>query len=92
MLGISSSASHRGTDPRIGSSFSSDAEADLLAMANSLAVPECFPEVFMGDNGDDYVRCSMCGYGGCDVRVSGCGCTLHAVSEVARTCKILLSN
>lgn len=33
-------------------------------------------------NGDEYVRCSRCGYGGCDVRVSGCGCTLHAVSFV----------
>jgi hypothetical protein len=30
-------------------------------------------------NGDEYVRCNGCGYGGCDVRVSGCGCTLHAV-------------
>lgn len=29
-------------------------------------------------NGDEYVRCLACGYGGCDVRVSGCGCTLHA--------------
>lgn len=29
-------------------------------------------------NGDEYVRCLGCGYGGCDVRVSGCGCTLHA--------------
>jgi hypothetical protein len=28
---------------------------------------------------DEYVRCSRCGYGGCDVRVSSCGCTLHAV-------------
>ena len=31
-------------------------------------------------NGDEYVRCNRCGHGGCDVRVSGCGCTLHAVS------------
>ncbi|CAB9518905.1 phosphotransferase system component [Seminavis robusta] len=29
-------------------------------------------------NGDEYVRCLTCGYGGCDIRVSGCGCTLHA--------------
>lgn len=29
-------------------------------------------------NGDEYVRCNRCGYGGCDVRVGGCGCTLHA--------------
>lgn len=33
-------------------------------------------------NGDEYVRCLACGYGGCDVRVSGCGCTLHAVSLI----------
>ena len=32
-------------------------------------------------DGDEYVRCNSCGYGGCDVRVSGCGCTLHAVSD-----------
>ena len=32
-------------------------------------------------NGDEYVRCNRCGYGGCDVRVSGCGCTMHAVSS-----------
>lgn len=30
-------------------------------------------------DGDEYVRCSKCGHGGCDVRVSSCGCTLHAV-------------
>ncbi|KAL7556839.1 hypothetical protein ACA910_016313 [Epithemia clementina (nom. ined.)] len=29
-------------------------------------------------DGDEYVRCNKCGYGGCDVRVAGCGCTLHA--------------
>lgn len=31
-------------------------------------------------DGDEYVRCTRCSYGGCDLRVSGCGCTLHAVS------------
>ena len=34
-------------------------------------------------NGDEYVRCNKCGFGGCDVRVAGCGCTLHAVSFVS---------
>lgn len=29
--------------------------------------------------GDEYVRCNRCGFGGCDIRVSTCGCTLHAV-------------
>lgn len=33
-------------------------------------------------DGDEYVRCTKCGYGGCDARVTGCGCTLHAVSCV----------
>ena len=39
-------------------------------------------DVFRSDeiDGDEYARCSRCGYGGCDVRVSGCSCTLHAVS------------
>lgn len=36
-------------------------------------------DAFGSINGDEYVRCSRCGYGGCDVRVVGCGCTLHAV-------------
>jgi len=29
-------------------------------------------------HGDEYVRCNRCDYGGCDVRVQGCGCTLHS--------------
>lgn len=29
-------------------------------------------------NGDEYVRCGACGYAGCDLRIVGCGCTLHA--------------
>jgi len=31
-----------------------------------------------GVNGDEYVKCGMCGFGGCDLRIVGCGCTLHA--------------
>jgi hypothetical protein len=31
-------------------------------------------------DGDEYVRCSKCGYGGCDVRISSCGCVAHSVS------------
>jgi hypothetical protein len=30
------------------------------------------------NGGDEYVRCNRCGYGGCDLRLSGCGCTMHA--------------
>ena len=33
-------------------------------------------------DGDEYVRCSKCDYGGCDLRISPCGCTLHAVRRV----------
>lgn len=29
-------------------------------------------------HGDEYVRCGVCGFGGCDLRIVGCGCTLHA--------------
>ena len=29
-------------------------------------------------NSDEYARCNRCGYGGCDVRFIGCGCTMHA--------------
>ena len=34
------------------------------------------------DGGDEYVRCNKCGFGGCDVRVAPCGCTLHAVRRL----------
>lgn len=40
--------------------------------------PAAFASITM--DGDEYVRCSKCGYGGCDVRISVCGCTLHSVS------------
>jgi len=49
-----------------------DADVGVMA-ANPAAV---FGNIAM--NGDEYVRCNRCGYGGCDVRVQGCGCTLHA--------------
>jgi hypothetical protein len=28
-------------------------------------------------HGDEFSRCARCAYGGCDVKVSGCGCTFH---------------
>lgn len=39
---------------------------------------EAFVESIAMD-GDEYVRCNRCGYGGCDIRVANCGCTAHAV-------------
>jgi hypothetical protein len=36
-------------------------------------------------DGDEYVRCSKCGYGGCDVRISSCGCVAHSVSFSTET-------
>lgn len=52
-------------------------DADVGVMApNPAAV---FGNIAM--NGDEYVRCNRCGFGGCDVRVQGCGCTLHAVGS-----------
>lgn len=41
-------------------------------------------EAFVGSiamDGDEYVRCGQCGFGGCDLRVSPCGCTSHAVRD-----------
>jgi len=29
-------------------------------------------------HGDEFSRCARCAFGGCDVKVSGCGCTFHA--------------
>jgi hypothetical protein len=46
------------------------------------------PAVLFGNtvtNSDEYARCNRCGYGGCDVRFVGCGCTMHA------RCMVLLS-
>lgn len=46
------------------------------------------PGVLFGNtamNSDEYARCNRCGYGGCDVRFVGCGCTMHA------RCMVLLS-
>ena len=45
------------------------------------SVPSSAASVFgtIAMDGDEYVRCVHCGFGGCDVRVAGCGCTLHAV-------------
>mmetsp|Transcript_30774 Transcript_30774/g.35095 ORF Transcript_30774/g.35095 Transcript_30774/m.35095 type:complete len:735 (-) Transcript_30774:232-2436(-) len=44
------------------------------------AIPPSTAAIFgcMLVNGDEYVRCTRCSFGGCDVRVEGCGCTLHA--------------
>jgi hypothetical protein len=50
--------------------------------------PAAFGSIAM--DGDEYVRCSRCGFGGCDVRVSGCGCTVHAVSVFAQAEKLRL--
>ncbi|KAG7351645.1 hypothetical protein IV203_007693 [Nitzschia inconspicua] len=54
-----------------------DALDDDLGAAGLVSNPFLmFGHVAM--SGDEYVRCSRCGFGGCDLRVSGCGCTLHA--------------
>lgn len=51
-------------------------DVDIAGLTSNAAA--VFGSIAM--NGDEYVRCNRCGYGGCDVRVSGCGCTMHAVS------------
>ena len=46
-------------------------------------IPSNATDVFgnIAMNGDEYVRCVRCSYGGCDLRVAGCGCTLHSVGD-----------
>jgi hypothetical protein len=46
-------------------------------------IPSNATDVFgnIAMNGDEYVRCVRCSYGGCDLRVAGCGCTLHSVCD-----------
>jgi hypothetical protein len=61
------------------------AELSVVYMASSMQPFESVmaPASLMGcllANGDEYVRCSRCLFGGCDVRVEGCGCTMHVVS------------
>ena len=53
-------------------------DVDISGIPSSAAA--VFGSIAM--NGDEYVRCNRCGFGGCDVRVAGCGCTMHAVSLV----------
>jgi hypothetical protein len=50
---------------------------DMMAFS----VPAAFGSILM--DGDEYVRCRHCGYGGCDLRIQ-CenGCTCHAVGFV----------
>ena len=71
----------------------------LFAMASSLGtfdlglgnIPQAaFSSLAM--DGDEYVRCAKCGFGGCDVRVSGCGCTVHAVSGSSGKIRRVLSS
>ena len=57
-------------------------DADIGIMARNPAA--VFGNIAI--NGDEYVRCNRCGYGGCDVRVQGCGCTLHAVGSSMAFC------
>ena len=46
-------------------------------------IPAAFGSILM--DGDEYVRCRHCGYGGCDLRMQ-CenGCTCHAVRFLRR--------
>jgi hypothetical protein len=38
------------------------------------------PELFTSPLDDvEYLHCAKCNYGGCDVRVTLCGCTFHTV-------------
>jgi hypothetical protein len=48
---------------------------------SALSIPAVFGSILM--DGDEYVRCRHCGYGGCDLRIQ-CdnGCTCHAVGFV----------
>jgi hypothetical protein len=50
-------------------------DMDIGSLANNAA--SIFGSIPLG--GDEFARCSRCSFGGCDVRVSGCGCNLHAV-------------
>ena len=45
----------------------------------------------LAPNGEEFIPCVRCGYRGCDVRVSGCGCTFHAVSYFARFQSVLIT-
>jgi hypothetical protein len=55
-------------------------------------IPSNATDVFgnIAMNGDEYVRCVRCSYGGCDLRVAGCGCTLHSVGDDCVFCTRVL--
>jgi len=48
----------------------------LAGVPSGAAAAAVFGSIAM--NGDEYVRCVKCYHGGCDLRVQGCGCTVHA--------------
>lgn len=57
----------------------------MAMMGNfDIPIPSSAAALFGGIavDGDEYVRCARCSFGGCDVRVQGCGCCLHAVRIV----------
>ena len=71
------------THPGFGDLTQQSRMSELDAFVGEIGgIPPNVTSVFgsIAMNGDEYVRCNRCGYGGCDVRVSGCGCTMHAVS------------
>ena len=56
-------------------------DMDIGSLAsNAASIFGGIPVVGAGPGGDSFSsRCSRCSFGGCDVRVHGCGCNLHAV-------------
>ena len=60
-------------------------EGNIMASLDALDVdiainPSTMFSTNIAMNGDEYVRCSRCGFSGCDISVAGCGCRFHAVS------------
>ena len=68
-------ATHENSDPNEMASMGSGFDMGFGSIPSAAAA---FGSIVM--DGDEYVRCTKCGFGGCDVRVSICGCTMHAVS------------
>jgi hypothetical protein len=59
----------------IASSFPDRTKEDLFALFSHFTSKA--QNLTLLPSPSQYVRCSSCSFGGCDVRVEGCGCTLH---------------
>ena len=53
----------------------------FIDMAHDPSVDFSTSEDFQSSSRTGFIECSRCRWGGCDVKISSCGCSYHAVSK-----------